>query len=314
MLVRTLLWGLLCGLLLTGCESSKIPLRVGTNLWPGYAPLYLARNEGYFHSDNIRLVELLSTSEVLRSFRNGTLDVAALTLDEALLLADSGIPISVLLVADSSNGADVILARDAKDMQSLAGKRIGVETTALGAYVLSRALSLNGMRADQLTIVPLEANQHEKAFRDGRVDAVVTFEPVRSHLLASGAYQVFDSSQIPDEIIDVLVVRKGSEVTHKSQLRQLIQGWYRALDDIHRHPKHAYAVMAPRIGLTSEQLRHAVQELDIPGPEKNRQLMYGTKHTLSDLAHRLNKVMFEQKLIRRQVDLSHLTVTPELYP
>ena len=34
----------LFGLLLAGCGSQpEPPLRVGTNLWPGYEPLYLAR-------------------------------------------------------------------------------------------------------------------------------------------------------------------------------------------------------------------------------------------------------------------------------
>ena len=43
-----------------GCTPDPEPiLRVGTNVWPGYEPLYLARDLGYL-DESIRLVEYSS--------------------------------------------------------------------------------------------------------------------------------------------------------------------------------------------------------------------------------------------------------------
>jgi len=51
------------------------------------------------------------------------------------------------------------------------------------------------------------------AFKKRQVDAIVTFEPVKSELLSSGANILFDSHQIPGRIVDVLVVRKNCRTT-----------------------------------------------------------------------------------------------------
>lgn len=67
------------------------PLRIGTLVWPGYEPLYLARERGYLDPKSVRLVEYPSNSEVTRAFRNRAIEAAALTFDEVHpLLASSG--------------------------------------------------------------------------------------------------------------------------------------------------------------------------------------------------------------------------------
>ena len=107
------------------------PLAVGTNVWPGYEPLYLARNLGYYN-DSIRLVEYSSATEVLRAIRNKLIDVATLTLDEVLLLRQSGVDVRSVLVTDISNGGDVIVARPGiETLADLKGRKVGVESTAL---------------------------------------------------------------------------------------------------------------------------------------------------------------------------------------
>jgi NitT/TauT family transport system substrate-binding protein len=57
-----------------------------------------------------------------------------------------------------------------KSMQDLKGKSVAVESGALGAFVLSRALTLNGMQASDVNVVHLESNEQPKAFegRQGR--------------------------------------------------------------------------------------------------------------------------------------------------
>lgn len=69
-----------------GCEPRLHNiLKVGTNLWPGYESLYLAQNLGFFDNKAIKLIEMPSATEVAHAFRNKTLDIAALTLDESLV-------------------------------------------------------------------------------------------------------------------------------------------------------------------------------------------------------------------------------------
>ncbi len=67
------------------------------------------------------------------ALRVGSLDLAGLTLDEALLLAQEGVPIAVIWVLNTSAGADALLAKPGiTTLDALRGKRIGVEQTAVG--------------------------------------------------------------------------------------------------------------------------------------------------------------------------------------
>ncbi|MCW9015004.1 MAG: ABC transporter substrate-binding protein [Gammaproteobacteria bacterium] len=126
--------------------ENRTALRIGTNVWPGYEPLYLARHLGYLEGQNIRLVEYSSASQVIRSYRNDLIDAAAMTLDEALLLLDQGYHPKVVLVMDVSDGADVIIGKpDIREFKDLINKKVGVENTALGAFFLARALEKHGM-------------------------------------------------------------------------------------------------------------------------------------------------------------------------
>lgn len=143
-------------LLLSACTrpATESPLRIGTNNWPGYEPLYLARDLGHYKGTPIKLVELPSTSEVMHALRNRTLEGAALTLDETLTLLDSGFHLKIILVMDFSDGGDVLLAKpEIASLSALRGKRVAVEYTAVGAIILDAALNAAGLSASDITIV-----------------------------------------------------------------------------------------------------------------------------------------------------------------
>lgn len=298
-------------LVTAGCLSPPLsPIKLGTNLWPGYEPLYLAREQGYLSEEKVALVELLSASEVMRAYRNGAIDAAALTLDEVISLREAGLRPVIVQVADISNGADVILARPGlEQIQDLRGKRVGVEATALGAYMLSRALALHGMSAADVEIVHLEVNEHHEAWLKGQVDAVVTFEPVRQQLLAQGAVILFDSSMIPGEVVDLLVVREALLKSHRRQIHHLIDAWHRALEYLHQSPEQAAEVMTARIGGSATDVLSGLQQLELPGPKRSSALMSGEPSELQQQAEALAKLMLEQGLMQQLPDLSGLVYT-----
>ncbi|HKW38695.1 MAG TPA: ABC transporter substrate-binding protein, partial [Burkholderiales bacterium] len=199
-----LLPALACAALLVaqgGCvREQESALRVGTNVWIGCEPLYLARELGLMNPRTIQLVEYPSASEVLRAFRNEAIDAMVISLDELYGLASEGLKPRVVLVVDVSHGADAVVGRAGmRSMKDLKGRRVAVESGALGAFVLSRALALNGMQASDVKLVQLESNEQPGAFEKGQVDAAVTFDPYRGELLRAGAVSLFDSTQIPGE-------------------------------------------------------------------------------------------------------------------
>lgn len=278
------------------------PLRVGTNVWPGFELLYLARNLGYYKDTPIRLVDYPSSSGIIRAYRSGALEVTALTLDEVLLLATTEPSLRVVLITDVSNGADVILAKpEIQNLKALKGRRVGVEATALGAFVLTRALEQVGMSPKDVQIISLEVSEHEQAFKQGSVDGIVTFEPVRSNLLAAGARLLFDSKQIPGEIVDVLAVRQELLAEPSNSMQALLSGWFSALDYLKQNPQDAAQRIASRTGITPERFLKSLEGLRIPDIRENQKLLENTDSSLFKGVKWLSKVMVENQLLQKAV-------------
>ena len=77
---------------LAGCvPGQERVLRIGTNVWIGSEPLYLARELGHLDPNTVQLVEYPSASEVLRAFRNQAIDGMVISLDELYGLVSDGL-------------------------------------------------------------------------------------------------------------------------------------------------------------------------------------------------------------------------------
>jgi len=287
-------------LFLTSCignASYAEPLRVGTTLWPGYEPLYLAQ-EIKAYKEDIRMIHYPSTSEVLRAFKNHIVEAAALTLDEVVLLAESQIPVQIILVLDISEGADVIMAKpELKNMQGLVGAKVAVESTAVGAYTLSRALAVHNIDISQISLVNVENSNHKEAYINNLADAVVTYEPVRTQLLNAGAIEVFNSTEIPGEIVDVLVVHDDVISSHSDELHDIAKGWFSALKQIKDEPVDSYTFIASRMKVTPREARESYFGLSLPSLEENKILLSKAPDSLAVTFSRLSGHMKHSGLI-----------------
>lgn len=283
---------------LSGCKQPDAPLRLGTNIWPGYEPLYLASSINALPAEQVRLVQYASASDVIRAFRNESLELAALTLDEALILVDENIPIKIILVHDISNGADTILSRpEITRIEQIAGRRVAVESNALGAFMITRALEKAGLGLDDITIQHLPVSEHEKAYDQGKVDVVVNFEPVRTRLLKKGANEIFTSKQIHGEIVDVLVIHQRAFEQNQARLQTLVDAWFTALEYFQNEPDAASRLMASRLNLAPKEVIDSFEGLDLPGRAANIKLLRGEQAQLLTTIKALARVLADNNLI-----------------
>lgn len=294
------MFGLLL-LLVSACTAREPeqPLRLGTQLWPGTEPLFLARQLGYLDDGSVRLVEYSSLGEANRDFRNGMIDAVNVTLDMALLLQQQGYEPRVVLAVDTSNGADAIVARPGvRGLQGLRGKRVAVEDLAVSTYLLGRALEQAGLQLSDVRIIRLPADQHLRAYESGEVDAVVTYQPFAQQLLSVGAHELFNSSQIPGEIIDVLVVRADVLDQNPEQVRHLLRGWFQALGYLEVHPEDAVARMSPRLGTSPTGFSSFLRGLRLYSREENLVLLREPDSPLVAMALELRRFMEEEGLMQ----------------
>ncbi len=295
-------------LALSGCARAPDPaLRIGTNVWIGSEPLYLARELGRLDAKAVQLVEYPSASEVLRAFRNQAIDGMVISLDELFGLAADGFRPRVVLIVDVSNGADVVVGRRGmRSMKDLWGKSVAVESSALGAFVLSRALALNGMQASDVNVIHLESNEQPAAFEKGLVDGAVTFDPYRAQFLQAGARTLFDSTQIPGEIVDLLAIRDTAITKNPDAVRALLTGWFGAIDYLKSEPQDAARRMGIRQQTTGEQFLQTLKGLRIPSREENLRMLGGPKPELVVTGNRLSVLMLDAKLISQEPAIEEL--------
>lgn len=297
----------------TSCQvNQQQVLRIGTNLWPGYEPLYLAQHQDRFDK-NIKLIEYPSASEVMRAFRNRSLEAASLTLDEALSLVEANIPIKIVLVHDISYGGDVIIAnKNIGSVQQLRGKRIGVESGAMGAYLLSRALELNGMSFKDIKVVNLDVNMHEDAIKLNNVDAVVTFEPIRINLLNAGYHEIFSTRQIPNEIIDVMVVHSDVLESEKQSVVNLINAWFDSVTYMKAHPVEYSEFISTRLKISPQELMASYKGLVLLNREQNLEFLSGKQPKIYSTIRTVKRILMKNGLLMHGVDASNIVDTGAL--
>lgn len=298
---------LLLVVLIAACSPvNEQPLRIGTNIWLGYEPLYLARGLGHYDHSSIKLVEFISASEVIHALRSGSLEGAALTLDESLTIMQDGFDLKVILVMDFSHGGDVLMAKpEITSLAQLRGKKVAIEYTAVGALLLDAALKQAKLEAKDIIIVTCELDMHVACYAD--VDALVTFEPVRTQLIKMGARILFDSSQIPGRIVDVLVVQASILNTHANSLRQLLAGYFKARDYLEVHPQDAAKRMSPRQQLDPSEILAAYAGLRLPSLAQNHLLLNGDPAPLDKTAGQLTQLMLEKYVLSKSIKFNRLS-------
>lgn len=287
---------------LAGCQGQAVePLRIGAHVFPGYEFLFLARSQGTLPPNRVRLVESPSASASIRALGTGAIDGACLTLDEVMTARDRGIALTVVAVLDVSVGADAVLAHPGVGgLPGLRGRTLGVEESAVGAIMLDALMMRAGLRMSDVKVRSVRFDAHLAEFMAGRLDAVVTFEPVRSQLMMAGAELVYSSADIPGRIIDVIALRSAVLEDRTEEVRALVDGHFLALDAYRRSPQLHQATMADRLHVDPGKMDDVYKGLELPDRARNRTWFANDAAQLSASATELGIVMRRAGLLGGQ--------------
>ena len=271
---RPVLWSLLAAtgaaplvLAMAGCALRLDALTVPISSWPGYEYFFLAEQEGLAerHGLTLSVTQFPDPQEIVHAYLRGELAIAPLTTVELVDICGRDpqrCPVAVL-VLDESRGGDILAARNAVgSVSALAGRTIGMTFSTLGPYLVTRALQRSGLRLDQVRIQNMPLAEMPTALASGRVDAVTFFPPFSDYAARDGQSRVvFDSRQIPGEILDVLVVDPAFLKDHQGALVKLLKTWQDAHTLSRMQPRKAKAVMAQREKVSVQEFERAEQGL-----------------------------------------------------
>jgi len=158
----------------------------------------------------IKLLRLDYTAAI-DAFVAGKVEACVVSNMEALT---SGIDTTVVYVNDSSNGNDMVLARNGVVLKDLSNKKALLIQKSVSLYLLERAISMQGVESQipSLKLINTTGDGIAARFlKEPAIDLAVTWKPMASQIVAGGKVKdLFNSSQIPGELIHFLAVRSDT--------------------------------------------------------------------------------------------------------
>jgi NitT/TauT family transport system substrate-binding protein len=257
--------------------AGKQPFDIGMVTFAGYAPLYLAKEKGFFGDLEVNLKRIEEVPSIRAGMSNGELEAYLATPDIALDTNSKPPGKAVWAIDESAGGDGVVVAGDIKDLSGLRGKKIAAEPGLPPHFVLLYLLYQNGMSTKDVNIQDMSTQNAAAAFASGSVDAAGIYQPYLStaEKQRKGSRVVISSAQTPDMIVDLIFARDDVIASRSSDVNKIIAGWRKAMDFIKTNPDEAYAIMAKAFDLSVNDFKDTVggiRWLDLP---ENRRL-FGT--------------------------------------
>src|SRR5246127_3439161 len=155
--IRTMRRGilLLCIFLSIPAFAQKPSFTVGWSIYAGWTPYHYMQKSGLLKkwADKYGItikVQRFDYAPSLDAFVAKNIDACAMTNMEALdMPAASGVPTTVVLIGDYSDGNDALLVRNGAQLKDLAGKKMLLVQKTVSEYLFDRAMTMAGLR-DQM--------------------------------------------------------------------------------------------------------------------------------------------------------------------
>ena len=254
-------------------------LVVAITSWPGYEYFYLAEQEnlGRPFGLDLKIQQYTSLEDQRKAFVRGEMPAIATTVPEAIAICQE-MPArcpQLVLVLDESSGADRIVARRELDKPAqLQGRRIGLERSVLGKFLLVRSQGDRPTAFNQFRLTYDGPKALVDGLQRGDLDAIVSYAPHDTPLLRDPRFRVvFSSRAIPGEVVDVLAVEPTYASRHPERVKALVQVWWAARDFSRRWPEQSIATMAQRQQSTPAAFRLMEVDLNYPGPADQPRLL-----------------------------------------
>jgi NitT/TauT family transport system substrate-binding protein len=226
------------GVASSGFAAEKTSFNVAWSIYVGWMPWDYADHSGILkkwadkYGIKIKLTQINDYVESINQYTAGQFDACVMTnMDMLTIPAAGGVDSTALIVGDFSNGNDgVVLKGRGKALADIKGQKINLVELSVSHYLLIRALATIGLREHDIKVVNTSDADIVGAFSAPATTAVVTWKPQLSAVLeAPYAQLVFDSSKIPGEILDLMVVNTATLSANPKLGKALVGAWYETL-------------------------------------------------------------------------------------
>ncbi|WHS61761.1 putative urea ABC transporter substrate-binding protein [Pseudomonas sp. G2-4] len=219
----------------SSAAAQKDHFSVCWTIYAGWMPWEYAGSQGIVdkwakkYGIKIDVVQLNDYVESINQYTAGQFDGCTMTNMDALTIpAAGGVDSTALIISDFSNGNDgIVLKGEGKKVTDLKGMDVNLVELSVSHYLLARALDSVGLTEKDLKVVNTSDADISAAFNTDQVTAVTTWNPMLSDIKAQPKVsEVFNSSQVPGEIMDMMVVNTQTLQDNPALGKALTGAWF----------------------------------------------------------------------------------------
>ena len=293
--------------LFAGSNLAAEPIKLGMSTWLGYAPLYLAKEKGFFQKQGVEVevVVIESPADRRAAFAADKIQGMATTVDTHVMTAaaENPIPVKQVLALDDSHGGDGIVAKkEIKTIKDLKGKTVAAQLGAGASYFwLNYVLAQDKMKLSDLKTVDMKAGDAGSAFVAGKVDAAVTWEPWLSKAKETPfGHVLLSSDKTPGIIVDSLAFKPDFLKKRGADVKKIVAAWNEAVKFAAQNPQEADPIMAKFTGQKPEEFTKEKTGVRFYGDKENKEYFGSAKKPglLYTVTQRAADLWFEFKLIK----------------
>jgi NitT/TauT family transport system substrate-binding protein len=248
---------------------------VGWSVYVGWNPYqYMARSgilKKWADKYHVAIkVQRFDYAPSLDAFVAKNIDACTMTNMEALdMPAAAGVDTTAVIVGDYSNGNDAVLVRHNLALSQIPGRRVLLVEKTVSQYLFERGMAINNLTSELKRVKYVNTSDSDIAgafLSDTSQDVVVSWKPLVSQILkGKGITSVFDSSKIPGEILDLLVVR--TEVLNRPDgsgqrfVKAVTGAWYELVAEMSKPAPESDKVLAAIAGVSEDTLAAYKEQL-----------------------------------------------------
>lgn len=292
--------------------TSGEPITIGYSAWPGWFPLKVAEEQGFFEQAGVD-VELRYFNDYTASIDAlvaGQLDANTQTLNDTIAGEAAGGNLKIVVNTDFSAGNDAIIVdKSINSVADLKGKTVAAEAGVVDHFLLLQGLEANGLTEKDIDFRGVPTDAAAAGFAAGQFDAVGVFAPFTLEALKRpGSKVLFDSADYPGSIPDHIVF--GADVVEErpEDVQKVVDAWYATVAFLKSNPDEARAIMAEQAGITPEEYAEFESGTDIlDAPEALAAFTEDDAPTsLPTTAKKINPFLVSSGLTREEADLTDL--------
>jgi len=233
--LTALLAATLAAVSLSASAASKNSFNLCWTIYAGWMPWEYAASHGIVdkwakkYGIDIKITQLNDYIESINQYTAGQFDGCTMTNMDALTIpAAGGVDSTALIVSDFSNGNDgIVLKGEGKTLADLKGMKVNLVELSVSHYLLARALETAKLSEKDVKTVNTSDADIAAAFNTDEVQAVTTWNPMLAEARAKpGTTEVFDSSKVPGEIMDMMVVNSQTLKDNPALGKALTGAWF----------------------------------------------------------------------------------------